>query len=865
MIRYVLLLCFFITGVTGLVYELVWVRMLILAFGSTQFAITTVLTTFMAGLALGALLFGRLIDRHPDPIKIYGIIELGIGIYCFLTPFLFATIRSLYFSISNSGDIQYASFSLIQFLLSFIGIIIPTTLMGGSLPILVKYFTERKEDIGLDSGVLYSINTLGATLGCFATGFFLLYSLGVKATLFTAGGIDIVVGILAIYISVHSPRPIVHSPSPFPSPHRGEGWVRGDTVHGLRITDFIILISFALSGFAALAYEVLWTRILSLILGSSIYAFTIMLSTFLLGLGIGSVLFAHFINRRKTPLIWFGILELIIGLSVLLSIPFYRKLPFIFLDMYSSFSNNYWVFLLFQFLLCSSIMIIPTICMGATFPTVSKIYTKNLDILGKSIGHIYFFNTVGAIFGSFIGGFVFIPVIGIQRTVILMTILNILLGATILAFSPMKLPIRAGVAGISIAIIIASPLMLPPWEKMVMTIGPYANPVTGFRMEAIKKGKYDEVLLFYKEGINAVITVRKSGIDGNTITYQANGKNEARAVGSKPSEAWSILGHIPMLLAKDAKSALLVGLGSGITLGAMEQYPLDKIDVVEIEPAVVEAARFFNNANNNALEDKRVRLHITDGRNFLFSAKEEYDVIISAVSDPWITGVSNLFTREYFNEINHKLAADGIVALWFQNYRISPYDLKTGLNTFASVFPYVSLWFHYTGTADLIVIGSRYDHRFDPDLLHKRMPDEKIKKDLSRIEILTPFDIFSLYLMGNNDLREYIKGSGINTDDKPILEFTIPRFLYSDPDAGSKERVLDMIGRTKEVIPPVIVLEADKEEFYYRLGVTYSSYVFRTEQAISLFRKVLEINPRNKASSDYIETLKKEQASGDIN
>ncbi|MBI3754915.1 MAG: fused MFS/spermidine synthase [Deltaproteobacteria bacterium] len=453
----------------------------------------------------------------------------------------------------------------------------------------------------------------------------------------------------------------------------------------------------------------------------------------------------------------------------------------------------------------------------------------------------------------------FVPFVGIQKSIVLLTGINILLGLALLAIAPFGgVRMKTLLAAVIITPFLILVPNIPQWDRMIMTIGPYANPIDNQTAEALKQGNKAGELLFYKEGINAVITVRKEA-DGRTISYQSNGKYETKSVDFKPGKAWSLLGHIPILLSKKNDSALVIGLGSGITLGAMEQYPLANIDVVEFEPAVVEAAGYFSAANNNALSDSRIRLHITDGRNFLFTAKKRYDVIVSAVSDPWITGVSNLFTKEYFDEMSNKLTDDGIAALWFQNYRISTDGLKTGLNTFASVFPHVSLWFHYTGTSDLIVIGSKHPHGFELESLSGRMLAEKAQKDLARLDILNPFDILSLFLMGNNDMRNYVGGASMNTDNHPVLEFTLPRHLYSDPGSGPNERVLEMLSGEQDFIPPVIIPKGTEEDFYYRLGVTYASYVFRTDQAIRLFEKVLAINPGHKQAKEYLDALRNEQ------
>lgn len=848
--RTFLLFFFFLTGVTGLVYELLWTRMLILVFGSTQFAITTVLTTFMIGLALGSLIFGRISDKYPYPLLLFGIIECAIGIYCFLTLPVFDSIKDIYLYLYKGVDLQYSSFSAAQFLLSSLGIIIPATLMGGTLPVLVKYFANSDKRVGHDVGILYSVNTLGAVLGCFVTGVFFIYFFGIKASLYAAGAMDIMVGVTVLFIGRREFTLFLQRKRLSIEQKKVE-----PVTKEINYLDVVVLISFTLSGFTALAYEILWFRLFSLIVGSSVYAFTIMLSTFLAGIAIGSAIFSKFIDKRKDLILWFGLLETVIGLSVLLSILLYREFPSMFLSLYHSFSDRFWLFLFLQALLCSTIMLLPTLCYGATFPTVGKIYTKTLSRIGSSIGNIYFFNTLGTIFGSFVGGFILIPFVGLQKSILFVTIINVSIGALLILFSQTKNIVKTGiVALVGISFLILTQV-LPPWEKMIMTLGPYANPVAKDNLKALKEKKHSTKLLYYKEGINAVITVR-SEKNGEIISYQANGKNEARAIGLRPGEVWSALGHIPTLLHEKPENALLIGLGSGITLGSMIKHPLKTIDVVELEPAVIEAANFFSHVTNNALQDKRVTLNITDGRNYLQTTTKKYDIIISAVSDPWITGVSNLFTIEYFKMLDDRLNKDGIVALWLQNYRITLEDLKTSIKTFTNVFPYGSLWFHYAGASDLILIGLRDKHSFSLELLKKKFSNQAIKVDLKRIDIENVYDFFELFLIGGTDLNSFVGEAPINTDNKPILEFSLPKQLYSDLST-SIDRTLNILENVNDVMPPVLLPENDnaKKEFLINLGKTYAKATYRTDQTKKIFKEVLKLDPSNEIAKKYFDSL----------
>jgi len=621
----------------------------------------------------------------------------------------------------------------------------------------------------------------------------------------------------------------------------------------------MIMASFALSGFCSLSYEVLWTRVFSLVLGSSVYAFTVTLATFLAGIGFGSILFAPVVDRLKRPLVWFGVLEAVIGFTGLFSIFIFKELPFVFYNLKASHAEQFLFFHLLQFGLCSTIMLIPTLSMGAIFPLVGRIYTKELKTVGRKIGNLYFSNTSGAIFGSFVGGFILIPVYGVQTGVVITTALNLIIAAVILNFTDLRLVFKGGLTISLLAVFFVAALNLPPWERTVMTMGFYVNPFGKKDVSLIKKGARLGRLLYYREGINAVITVRERWEDNKRIrTYQANGKQEAASINGMPSETWSILGHLPILLHQGPpRDALLVGLGAGITLGAMEYYPLKNIDVIEIEKAVVEAADLFGEANNNALSDPRVKLHITDGRSFLFAEKKKYDVIVSAVSDPWITGVANLFTYEYFDALSKKLNDNGTVALWFQNYRITPEELKIGLNTFAAAFPYVSVWFHYTESLDLIVIGTKRPQMIDMKDWRGRFSDAKVKKGLSLLDIKNPLDLLNLFLIGNADLRRYTGVTPLNTDDRPLIEFTLPRHLYMDPASGA-ENVNEILADVRELTPPLVMPDKDREGFYLSLGKFFDDYSFRLPQAYRIFKYVLKINPENKEAAYFADTLKKE-------
>lgn len=850
--NYLVLAFFFLTGLTGLAYELVWIRLLILSFGSTQFAITTVLATFMAGLALGSIIFGRVVDRYPFPLRVYAVIEVLLGIYCVLSPWVFYLVKSLYlFASPITGESTFrAGFEATQFGLALLALIVPTTLMGGTLPAIVKYFAST-DKIGMHTAVPYAVNTLGAVTGCLATGLFALYYLGVNATIYAAGVIDIIIGVIVFIMFGTAQGRVVEEKA-------YTAVLSTEAAPGRPGLNAVIISAFFLSGFCSLAYEVLWTRVLSLVLGSSVYAFTIMLATFLAGIGIGSIAFAPFVDRCRRPALWFAILEAAIGLFALASVFIYRELPFIFFNLKQAFAESFWLFLVFKFLIASAVMIIPALSMGAIFPLVNRIYAEGRKTIGRKVGNIYFFNTAGSILGSFAAGFILIPLMGAQSGVVLIAALNIAISIAVMAYSGIRPGPKYAWAAGSAAVYAVIALALPSWERLAMTTGMYVNDYgKAAKRVSFRDWSINDELLYYNEGLNAIITVRSSGRDGETITYQANGKQEAKSERGRPPGSWAVLGHLPAILHDgEFNNALMVGLGSGVTLGMMELYPFRSFDVVELEPAVVDAARFFSKANRGALDDPRVRLHVTDGRSFLASVDRKYDIIVSGVSDPWISGVSNLFTTDYFTQLKEKLSDGGIVALWFSNYRNTPEDFKTGLNSFAKVFPHVSVWFHYREALDLVVIGSREEHPVDMERLKAVFSDEKIRESLSGIGIQNPYDFFALFLTSDRDLRRFLGNAAVNTDERPILEFSLPKSLYRSVNGA--ERVRELLDSAEDIVPPVKLSGEDPASFYLNVGKSFNKYNFRLNQALKAFEESMEYGPGHGEAAVQADNLKKE-------
>ena len=750
------------SGATGLVYEVVWTRLLTLIMGNTHYSIATVLTAFMGGLALGSFVGGKIIDRDFNPLAAYAILEAGIGIYCLLIPLFIELAFPLFQWIyMNLGD-SYTQTSLVRFLVCGVLLIIPATFMGATLPVLSKLVSRDENFIGKDVGTLYSINTFGAVVGALASAFVFMRFLGVQATISVAAAANICIALIIYFIF----KPPLKERLSYLAPPSKEKSA------SLQKRDLFILLSFAVSGLAALVYQVAWTRILSLLLGSSVYAFSLILAVFIFGLALGTATTSNLLNRIRYLVRSFGITQIIIGFSSLFIVPLFGRIPFVNRWVYENLGQQFQLMQGANFITILGLLFIPTFFMGAQFPIVIKILATKLETVGQNVGRAYAFNTVGAIIGSFLAGFVLIPMLGIQATIFSMVFLNVLLGITLLAIgSQLSLNWKIyGLPGVFIFCVFISN-WIAPWDKSVISSGSFMPYRIGDLKEAeLKKNK----ILFFKEGMHTTVTTELSP-SGN-IFLRVNGKTDASLALDMRTQLLS--GYLPMLFHENPKSALVIGQGSGITLGAVEQFPVDKINLVEISPAVIEGSRFFDPFNHDALNDKRLSVLLEDGRNHIALSKKSYDVIVSEPSNPWISGVGALFTVDFFDLLKKRLNPGGVACIWVHT-NMSPDSFKSIIRSFTEKFPFVTMWESIAGD-DYLLIGSEQEYRLSFEKTQKYLANEITGKDLAHIGIRNVPDLMSLMIMSRPKLVEFSKNTTLHTDDNSFLEFNAPEYVYKD-------------------------------------------------------------------------------------
>jgi spermidine synthase len=767
--------CYFLSGALGLIYQVLWLRKLLLVFGSTVHAVSTVLTVFFAGLALGSWWFGRLIDRGRlgSGLRWYAALEVGVGLYAFITPPLFEAIRHLYIPVYRASGMSPAALIGASFVCSALVLLAPTTLLGGTFPVLSRFLIRSGEERGARIADLYGINAAGAMAGVLFMYHLGLPMLGVARTLACAGVLNVGIGLLCALFDRHLGRLGFSSPhGASPPPRR---LPTEEAPEASRTDVRWLFAAFALSGFSAMAYEVAWTRALGLVLGSSTYAFCVVLATFLGGMALGSLGVRSALHRRPATTRQFVLAEFALGGCGLLSVLLVNALPDLFVALWPATAQSFSGLLWLQFILSALVMAAPTALMGALFPIVSDLATRRFRQLGQRLGACYAVNTLGGILGSFLAGFALIPSWGLPWAIVAAAVVNVIAGSVLFVRfgegAPVPRLVAGGIAPLA-TVLLGAHLVVPAWQRHVLVSGAYLNP-SAFSGRPVREGLGGARLLYYRDSFNATVSVHQ---DAGTTFLKIGGKTDASTGIDMATQA--LAAHVPMLLHRDPKRVLVIGLGSGVTLGHAARHPVSVAHCAELDPAVIEASRYFSDHNYRVHDDPRVAIYPADGRNFLLAAIERYDVIISEPSNPWMAGVAHLFTKEFYALARARLAPGGIMCQWLQLYGIVPGDVKLMLKTFHEVFPHISVWSSIPG--DLLLVGSLEPHALDRPRLAERMARAELREALRTVRMERPELFPQLFWLGAPEVEQVTSDIfWTHEDDQPTIEFNAPRSLYT--------------------------------------------------------------------------------------
>lgn len=805
-------ICFFVSGATGLIYENIWVRILGLFYGNTTLAVSAVLTAFMGGLALGAWMIGGRSDRLRRPVAVYGLLETLIGLYGAASPRLLELTRSYYVTNIAPRDLPDVTLTLCQFGLCAAIVVIPTALMGMTLPILSAGLQRVLGSGQKTVGSLYAINTFGAVAGTFVIGFVMLQALGVQASVKVAAAMNVTIGILMMLVGLAgveaTPGKAADERAPAPDLVGAKG--DADKVRASRSTLRLIMVCFFFTGLSALTLEVAWTRTLCLFIGSSVYGFALILMSFLLGLALGSWVFAVAFARRSVTIQLFGAVAIGIGIACLLLSMLFPWLPYAFLGLYVGFTfMDLSVLYMLQFAICLAITLVPTCLMGMTFPIAAKVCADFSGKLGNGVGKSYAANTAGAIVGSALSGLVFIYYLGLQQTIIVFSLVYVVVGA-IAAMHGLMASAREASARMWIAfallaacVLASLPLFMgtapaveiagrkyvlgiPEWPKSALVSGIFRRAYD--QRDAAEGGvssiqRPDEDVIFFKEGKSCTVSVIQGGRGDDTWKSLAvNGKTDASTL---PADmiTQQLTGHLPVLLQDTPDRCLLIGLGSGCSAAAMCAHSdVRRVEVAELEEEVVNGAKELREINRGVLEpgaEPKLTIRIMDGRTTLLGSSSAYDVVISEPSNPWISGVSNLFTVQHYQACKKALKPTGTFCQWAQGYDLDRDTMHMMFATVHSVFPNATVW--QTTTSDYL-FTARADGT-TPEFDYARLVEEfntseQLREDLAPYRHDSPGGILASYVMGPDELARIADGGSINTDDVPLLEYWAPKGLY---------------------------------------------------------------------------------------
>ncbi len=793
--RAVLLLLFSLSGVSALIYESIWMRQLGLVFGNTTYSVSIILATFMGGITLGSWLTTRLTVRNP--LGAYGIAEAGTGVITFLTLLLLKKLPEWYGLLLRSHPLP-AGLELPLQIFAVFSVIMPATiLMGTTFPFLTEALARSGHQTRASIGLLYQVNTLGAVIGVVLTSFLLIQVLGITGAFVTASALSALVGVTALTVAsrMHLTADSVQSRATEVGYKAGP--LQPKRAHA-PIWVFAVLAF--LSGFCSFGLEVLWTRSMALVIGSSFYSFSAMLAAFLIGIVLGALLYGRFFSKLPFTSAPIGLLFMILGGLVLGSTTLIGFLPRI---MFTSMARTTFSFAGsqgFGFLLCLIPMLPVTTLFGLIFPMLSHL-AEGFGLSPRQVsGLLYAWDTLGAILGAVSGGFVLVPIIGIQPSCAIVAALLLLAGLMqLLSGRKTARIVRIGApltAAAALGIIV---LLFRPWDLLLMTAGIYKYGMQWKSVlsdgAALEKALCEyRTLLFYKEGREAVVSVTRAA--GNTF-LSLNGKIDAGNQADTGTQ--KLLAHVPLILHHDPQRIFIIGWGSGCTAGSAGLYPITEIDCAEIEPAVFQSAAFFEHLNRAIQKDPRFRILLSDARNLLLTSGRTYDVIISEPSNPWVSGMSALFTSNFYDIAGSRLKEDGIFCQWFHYYDLTLSDVKIQIRTFCARFPEASLWLvpplparenaSAVLVGDILLIGSKKPVPLDWRRISAAVSEPIIGEDLGRAAILDGFSFLSCCVADRDDLLRFCEGVALNTDDHPLIELSAPHGLYAAQGQARKDQL----------------------------------------------------------------------------
>ncbi|NOS71752.1 MAG: fused MFS/spermidine synthase [Verrucomicrobia bacterium] len=784
---WIVLFLFFCSGATALVYEVVWSKFLSQMFGSTIYAQTVVLAAFMGGLALGNKLFGRWVDRLKKPIGVYGYIEIAIALYAFFFPTLNQLADKLFISIGTGIAEREVLLVALKGSLAAALLLGPTILMGGTLPLLAAWLQKSSSDAGRSSARFYSVNSLGAVAGSAIAGFWLVQNLGMVLALQATAILNVMVGATAILLSdsCKVEESVVSQATDTDSSDPASPGT-------LRWAGAIV----AATGFVSMGLEILASRSLALIFGSSLQSFALVLISFILGIGLGSAWIAS--SRRRSRASEGLIVVLLCAAAVWVTLLVFNIERWV--DFYrivrTGLGRTHTGYVFNQFLATGISLVVlgvPAALIGAVLPLMIRGVSREGAPLGAKVGSLLTWNTLGAVGGSLATGFFIMPLAGLRNA---FGVLALVL-ATVALVTAWRHRIKNGMIGATICCALAGTLFVFGGEgwRHVMSSGVFRAHETEFNPLTLAVRKNHVSILLYEDAPDATVSVERG--DGKVLPaitgLRINGKPDASTQGDLSTQM--LLAHLPMMArGAAAKDVFILGFGSGISAGSLLPYPVENIVIAENCAPVLRAGRLFAQWNRNVLDEPRAHVRREDARTVLKLSPKLYDVIITEPSNPWTAGVGSVFSKEYYELAASRLKPGGVVAQWFHIYEMSDSIVALVMRTFSSVYPYVEVW--DTCGGDIVLLGAMQPWPSGPEAFQHAFAIEGVRADLASVGIHSPEALMARQLASQRT-GFAIGGPGqVQSDLYPILEYTAPEAFY----IGARARLLERFDeRTRQL------------------------------------------------------------------
>jgi spermidine synthase len=754
-----LLLLFVGSGCAALIYEIVWFQLLQRVVGSSAVSLGVLLGTFMSGMCLGSLALARLVSARRHPLRVYALLELGIGVLGIAALFVVPYVARVYVAGAEHG----LAGILLRGAVAAVCLLPPTLLMGATLPAIARWIERLPHGVSW-LGFFYGGNIGGAVFGCLLAGFFLLRVHDMATATYVAATINGSVAVIGFGLATLTP----HCP---PASDR-----MSDRVVSAP-DSWWVYVAIALSGLCALGAEVIWTRLLSLMLGPTVYTFSIILAVFLVGLGIGSSI-GSFLTRGSTqPRLALGGCQLLLAAAISWTAYMLAKsLPY--WPINPSLARSPWFNFQLDLARCFWAFLPPTILWGASFPlALAAVATRGQDS-GRLVGRVYAANTLGAILGAIGSSLFLIAWVGTRHAQQLLIALSTL--AALLMFAPFLWPSRANTStsgeprkrALRIA---GAPLLLAAMGCAAWLVW----TVPGIPWGLVAYGRYlptkagEGAVLFVGEGMNASVAVTE--LRSGVRNFHVSGKVEAS---SEPQDMrlQRMLGHLPALIHPKPRSVLIVGCGAGVTAGSFVVHPdIEKIVICEIEPLIPGlVAQFFGKENYDVVTNPRVKVVYDDARHYILTTKEKFDIITSDPIHPWVKGAATLYTKEYFDLVKCHLNAGGLFTQWVPLYESNSGVVKSELATFFDVFPKGTIWSNdQDGEGyDIVLLGQADGLRIDVDEIQERMHrDPRVAQSLEEVGFRTVVSLLGTYAGQGPDLGPWLKQVEINRDGNLRLQY----------------------------------------------------------------------------------------------